>query len=73
MLLSASNNKEMFPLSKFLDFDKDQKVFYNNFYLEDFKIVIKMPLVQKKNKDYRKDVKIEKFDLTKYTYLCAYD
>lgn len=58
-------------IRNFIDFDKINKRFYNNKYLDDFKIVIKMPL-NKENKS-KEDIKIEKFDLTKYTYLLAYD
>ena len=55
----------------FIDFDKYEKIFYNNLYLDDFKIVIKMPLIKKEN--FQEDIKIEKFDLAKYTYLLSYD
>ncbi len=64
--------KEDFSTSKFIDFDKKRRVFYNNLYIDDFKIVVKMPLNKKKNVLYR-DIKIDKFDLGKYTYLLAYD
>ncbi|MHA1491752.1 MAG: hypothetical protein ACTSRI_19115 [Promethearchaeota archaeon] len=57
-------------LSKFIDFDKDKNIFYNNIYLEDFKFVIKIPLLEKAST--RKDIKIKKFDLTKYTFLLSY-
>ncbi|MHA2399271.1 MAG: hypothetical protein ACXADU_10345 [Promethearchaeota archaeon] len=57
-------------LRKFIDWDKFKNVFYNNFYLENYKIVIKMPLIPKKDK--KSDIKIKKFDLEKYTYLCSY-
>ena len=55
----------------FIDWDKYKNRFYNNLYLEDFKIVIKMPLILEKKLDM--DIKIKKFDLTKYTYLLSYD
>ena len=55
-------------MSKFLDFNKDEKEFYDNLYLDDFKIVVKMPL--KKNESL--EVKIEKFDLSKYLYILSY-
>ncbi|GAH35446.1 unnamed protein product, partial [marine sediment metagenome] len=29
---------------KFIDWDKFENVFYNNLYLENYKIVVKMPL-----------------------------
>ncbi len=57
-------------LRKFIDWDKFKNVFYNNFYLEKYKIVIKMPLIPKKENE--SDIKIKKFNLEKYTYLCSY-
>ncbi|MHA1885537.1 MAG: hypothetical protein ACW96S_10825 [Promethearchaeota archaeon] len=57
-------------LRKFIDWDKFKNVFYNNFYLEKYKIVIKMALIPKKENE--SDIKIKKFDLEKYTYLCSY-
>ncbi|MFX1392843.1 MAG: hypothetical protein ACFFAH_04630 [Promethearchaeota archaeon] len=58
-------------MGKFIDFDKIRRKFYNNIYLDDFKIVVKMPLTKENNS--KEDIKIEEFDLTKYTYLLAYD
>ena len=46
-----------------------KKVFYNNLYLDDYKLVVKMPLVKKEEAS---DIKIKKFDLGKYTYLLTY-
>ncbi|MBD3342307.1 MAG: hypothetical protein GF353_24620 [Candidatus Lokiarchaeota archaeon] len=63
-------------MSKFIDFDKYKKVFYDNFYLDDYKIVVKIPLAKKKERKQttkkQDSVKVEKFNLTKYTYLTAY-
>ena len=39
---AVENN--VIELRKFIDWDKFKNVFYNNFYLEKYKIVIKMPL-----------------------------
>ncbi|MFX1430350.1 MAG: hypothetical protein ACFFCY_09325 [Promethearchaeota archaeon] len=58
-------------IQKFLDWDKFENVFYNNFYLQNYKMVIKIPLVPKKNN--KEDIKIKKFDLEKYTFLVSYD
>jgi hypothetical protein len=63
--------KSDFPINKFIDWDKYKNVFYNNYYLEDFKIVIKVPLI--KSKDLNDNIKIKKFDLSKYTFLISYD
>lgn len=58
-------------IQKFIDWDKFKNVFYNNFYLQNYKIVIKIPLVPRKKKE--DDVKIKKFNLEKYTFLVSYD
>ena len=61
----------MVNISKFIDYDKNTNIFYDNLYLNDAKIVIKMRLIKKENNS--EDIRIEKFDLTKYTYLLSYD
>jgi len=71
MTVVPAIKKEKLAVSMFIDWDKYKNCFYNNLYLEDYKIVIKMPLISQK--DLKKDVKIKKFDLTKYTYLVSYD
>ncbi len=58
-------------IQKFIDWDKFENVFYNNFYLDKYKIVIKMPLVPRK--DLKEEIKIRKFNLEKYTFLISYD
>lgn len=57
-------------MRKFIDWDKFKNTFYNNIYLDNYKIVIKMPFIPKQ--DSEPDIKIKKFDLEKYTYLCSY-
>ena len=69
-LVPIIEDKEI-EIQKFIDWDKFKNVFYNNFYLQNYKIVIKMPLTpRKKNKN---KIKIKKFDLEKYTFLISYD
>jgi len=63
--------KDKLTVSKFIDWDKYKNCFYNNLYLEDYKIVIKIPLISQKGSE--KDIKIKKFDLTKYTFLVSYE
>jgi hypothetical protein len=58
-------------MSLFLDFDKNEKVFYNNLYIDDYNLVVKTPINKKEKHENR--IKIELFDLTKYTYLTHYD
>jgi len=60
--------------SKFIDFDKNKSIFYNNIYLDEYKIVVKMPLTKKEpSQEVKEEVIIEKFDITKYVYLLAYE
>ncbi len=73
VLLSPTTDSEVFTTSKFIDFDKDRKIFYNNLYIDDFKIVIKMPCVSPEKDIDQNLIKIEKFDLVKYTYLLSYE
>lgn len=61
----------MIYLSKFIDFDKSVRIFYDNLYLNDEKLVVKIPLHFKEVA--KKRVKVDVFDLTKYTYLLSYD
>ena len=68
-LLPAMKEEEM-AISMFIDWDKYKNRFYNNLYLEDFKFVVKMPLIHNDKLDL--DIKIKKFDLTEYTYLISY-
>ena len=70
-LRHLNTNNVNVKVRKFIDFDKIARKFYNNIYLDDYKIVVKMPLTKEKNS--REDIKIENFNLTKYTYLLAYN
>ena len=57
-------------IKRFIDFDKDTNIFYNNIYLNNFKIVIKIPLDEKENS--QQEIKIEKFSLVNDIYLTSY-
>jgi hypothetical protein len=48
-----------------------EDVFYSNLYIEDYKLVVKTPIVIKKTVK-KWDTIVEEFDLTKYTYLTAF-
>ena len=50
-------------------------MFYDNIWLDEQKIVIKMPLTGKSYSEKYPDLdfKIEEFNLANYTYLLAYD
>jgi len=54
----------------FIDWDKCKNIFYNNIYLKDCKAVIKMNFIPKERLE--EEIKIKKFNLGKYTYLCSY-
>jgi hypothetical protein len=70
MSLVPAVKEDEIAIRKFIDWDKFKNIFYNNIYLENYKIVIKMPLIPQM--DSEEDIKIKKFNLEKYTYLCAY-
>ena len=58
-------------MKKFIDFDKYNKIFYDNLWLDDQNFAIKIPLVE--NNISKGNLKFDKFDLSKYNYLVAYD
>jgi hypothetical protein len=64
--------KEDIDISKFIDLDKKNEVFYDNIYLKNEKLVIKIPLPSPDSQISEKKIKIEPFDLPKYTYLLDY-
>ncbi len=69
LLPTVENNQ--ISIQKFIDWDKFENVFYNNLYLENYKIVVKMPLVPRKEP--KNEIKFKKFDLENYTFLISYD
>ncbi len=71
MSVVPSFEKDEITISMFLDWDKYKNCFYNNLYLEDYKVVIKIPLIKDKPK--KNDLKIKKFNLAKYTYMVSYE
>ena len=70
MAVVPTIKKKEIPIQKFIDWDKCKNIFYNNIYLEKYKIVVKIPLIPRE--DLEKDIKIKKFDLEKYTFLINY-
>lgn len=67
VISKISRNQE---INRFIDWDKCKNIFYDNIYLENQKIVIKMPLIH--TEVLEDDIKIKKFDLEKYTFLINY-
>ncbi|TXT62473.1 MAG: hypothetical protein BAJALOKI3v1_570011 [Promethearchaeota archaeon] len=70
MTLAAQFENDMFELSFFIDFNQNEKDFYNNLYLPEFNLVLKEKIPT--NDSSPQSIKIEKFDLAKYTYLLDY-
>ena len=70
MSLIPPEEKKELSIKHFLDWDACRNTFYNNIYLENCKIVIKIPLIPRNGSE--EEIKIKKFDLGKYTYLCSY-
>lgn len=64
--------EETMAVRKFIDFDKGEKLFYDNLYLDHFKIVVKMPLCDDRECINSKNIKIKKFNPARYTYLLTY-
>lgn len=60
-MLKMSSLKKGFHLKKFLDFDKNDKIFYVNYYLDEYKVVLKESLLKEDSKSY--DYLIDRFDL----------
>lgn len=71
-ILIPTVRNEDFEARKFIDYDKGKKIFYNNLYLDEFKIVVKIPLSCKSKKKKKDDIKVKKFNLERYTYLLSY-
>jgi hypothetical protein len=65
--------REIKSFNKFLDFDSNRNILYYNIYYDDIKRVIKIAIsdheTQAVANERIDDVKIEKFDLTKYNFL----
>jgi len=54
----------------FIDFDRDKELFYINYYMDDFKIVVKIPIDADDYSD--ACIKIDKFNSIKYTYIAHF-
>ena len=70
-ILIPSVKSEESNARKFIDYDKYKKIFYDNIYLDEFKIVVKMPLLCT-DICQKEEIKIKKFNLEKYTFLLSY-
>jgi len=60
-------------LKKYIDYDKNEKLFYNNFYLNELNLSIKIPIIDIESQNLKKEFIVKEFDLINYTYLLNYD
>ncbi|MFX1394939.1 MAG: hypothetical protein ACFFAH_15400 [Promethearchaeota archaeon] len=60
-------------LNKFVDFNKNNGIFYDNLYLNDIKFVIKIPFKDSRKEGSINNIRIEKFNLTNSIYIFNYD
>ncbi len=57
-------------MKKFIDFDKEDQVFYSNYYLEDYDVVLKIVIGDDDDDELPK---IAKFDFTNCIFLINHD
>lgn len=69
---NKNNSRSKNFLNKFIDFNKNERVYYNNLYLDEYKIVIKIPLSLSYKNGLIYDIKIEEFNLTDSIYIFSY-
>ena len=60
-------------LNKFVDFNKNNGIFYDNLYLNDVKFVIKTPFQDSRKEGSINNIRIEKFNLTNSIYIVNYE
>ena len=58
-------------LKKFINFDKNKKIFYDNFWIDEQKLVVKISLLE--NQNLEENLKVEEFNLANNVFLLAYD
>ncbi|MFX0071515.1 MAG: hypothetical protein ACFFAO_10540 [Candidatus Hermodarchaeota archaeon] len=87
MQISEESVYDDFCFKMYIDYDKKNQIFYHNFYFDEYKFVLKIALIPPLNGEFgifnndKKyvfgnnsfDLKLEKFDLTKYVYLLYYE
>ena len=60
-------------LKKFVDYDKNKGLLYDNLYLNDLKFVIKIPFQDSRKEGSINNIRITKFNLTDSIYISNYD
>ena len=68
---SSINYYILGSLKKYIDFDKNNKTIYINYFFDEFKIVLKVPIVLGGNQD--AEIKMDNFNITEYNYLAKID
>ena len=63
--------KEQLEICMYINYDKEEEIFYNNYYIKEFKVVIKTPMAA--NHSSKKELKIEEFNLVNSAYLLKID
>lgn len=57
---------------QFIDFDKCENIFYNNLYVEDQNLIVKIPIHDVDYKKSKSNFRIERFDLSNRAFLLSY-
>jgi len=57
---------------RYLDYDKEMKIIYTNFFFPDINHVLKIPIASLNKKISSREIKFEKFTLLKYQCLAFY-
>jgi hypothetical protein len=60
-------------LKKFVDYDKNKGLLYDNLYLNDLKFVIKIPFQDSRKEGSINNIRIAKFNLTDSIYISNYE
>jgi len=60
-------------LKKFVDYDKNNGLLYDNLYLNDIQFVIKIPFQDSRKEGSINNIRIAKFNLTDSIYISNYD
>jgi hypothetical protein len=60
-------------LKKFIDYNKNNALLYDNLYLNDIKFVIKIPFQDSRKEGSINNIRVTKFNLTDSIYISNYD
>lgn len=72
-LINQNLREKTTRVKKFLDYDKIEGICYDNIYIEEHKIVLKIPLFTLSENRTNAKLKIEEFNLENYTHLLNYE